>query len=131
MQLVNPQKPVQSAAYLVIAVLSAVTLAAEPLATALIGLVVAFGLTMSQEQIDALVTVVRIVAQILVSAGVVQYAATATKAQVTPMANPTLPEGAEVNVLGTEDSVVIAPTPPGPAGVPGGGGAAAEAGLDT
>lgn len=41
--------------------------------------------------------------------------------RVTPVANPTLPSGTSVNVQGTEDKVVIAPTPPGPTGVDSGG----------
>lgn len=120
MQLLDPQKPIQSVTYVVIAILSAVTLAAEPLASALIGLVVAFGAQLTQEQIDALITVVRIVAQILVSAGVVQFAANAQKAAVTPVANPTLPAGSVVNVQDSPDTVEIQPSPPGPVGIEGG-----------
>lgn len=39
----------------------------------------------------------------------------------TPTASPTLEAGTSVAVKGTTDSVVIQPTPPGPAGVEGGG----------
>ncbi len=39
----------------------------------------------------------------------------------TPVAAPTLPAVTEVAVKGTEDSVVIQPTPPGPYGVEGEG----------
>jgi hypothetical protein len=42
-----------------------------------------------------------------------------TQRQVTPVANPTLPADSVVKVQGTEDSVVIAPTPPGPTGIEG------------
>jgi hypothetical protein len=41
-------------------------------------------------------------------------------ARSTPVANPTLPSGTSVNVQGSSDSVVIAPSPPGPTGVEGG-----------
>ena len=37
----------------------------------------------------------------------------------TPTAAPTLPEGAEVTVQGTTDTVIVAPTPPGPIGIEG------------
>jgi hypothetical protein len=43
-----------------------------------------------------------------------------TQRQVTPVSHPTLPANTEVKVEGTEDSVVIQPTPPGPEGVEGG-----------
>lgn len=35
----------------------------------------------------------------------------------TPVKDPILPTGTEVTVQGTEDKVIIAATPPGPAGV--------------
>lgn len=38
----------------------------------------------------------------------------------TPTAAPTLKSGTEVKVQGTTDTVVIAPTPPGPTGIEGG-----------
>jgi hypothetical protein len=122
MQIVNPVKPVQSIAYVVIAVLAAITLSAEPLASALVQLFVAFGVALSQEQQDALITVVRIVAQILVSAGVVQFAAKQQEKNVTPMAAPVLPAGSVVTVEGSEDQVEIQPTPPGPVAIEGGSG---------
>lgn len=37
--------------------------------------------------------------------------------RVTPVSNPTLPQGSVVNVQGTEDKVEIQPTPPGPQGI--------------
>jgi len=40
-----------------------------------------------------------------------------TQRQTTPVSNPTLPADTTVNVQGTEDKVVIAPTPPGPTGI--------------
>lgn len=40
----------------------------------------------------------------------------------TPTASPTLATGTEVAVKGTSDSVVIAPSPPGPTGIEGGAG---------
>jgi hypothetical protein len=120
MQLVNPQTPVKSIAYIVMAVLGAVIVGAEPLATALVQLFIAFGGSMTPEQTDALITVVRIVAQLLVTAGVVQIAANRQSDAVTPVANPTLPADSVVNVQGTEDKVVIAASPPGPIGYDGG-----------
>lgn len=39
--------------------------------------------------------------------------------QSTPIAAPTLPEGTEVAVKGSEDKVIIAATPPGPEGIDG------------
>lgn len=44
-----------------------------------------------------------------------------TKSQVTPLANPTLPQGTSVNVQNSEDKVIIEKSPPGPVGVEGGG----------
>jgi hypothetical protein len=38
----------------------------------------------------------------------------------TPVANPTLKAGTSVNVQDSSDSVIIAPSPPGPQGVEGG-----------
>lgn len=38
----------------------------------------------------------------------------------TPISQPTLKAGTEVSVKDTSDSVIIAPTPPGPSGVEGG-----------
>ena len=40
----------------------------------------------------------------------------------TPTSAPTLPSGTEVAVKGTEDTVISAPTPPGPVGVSEGAG---------
>jgi hypothetical protein len=121
MKIVDPGRPVQSVAVVLMLVLSAITLSAEPLAAAVIQLVVALGVAMSPELQDALITVVRIVAQILVSAGVVQFAANLQKAAVTPVANPTLPAGSVVKVEGSEDQVEIQPSPPGPVAIEGGG----------
>lgn len=45
-----------------------------------------------------------------------------TQRQVTPVANPTLPANTEVKVEGTTDTVIVQPTPPGPAGIEGGAG---------
>lgn len=120
MQIVNPQKPVQSVAFLLIGVLSAITISAEPLAQALIALFVALGIAMSPDLQDALITIVRLVAQILVSAGVVQFAANLQKAAVTPIDNPTLAAGSIVNVEGTADQVEIQATPPGSTDIEGG-----------
>jgi hypothetical protein len=39
----------------------------------------------------------------------------------TPTAAPILAEGAEVTVKGTTDTVIVAPTPPGPIGIEGNG----------
>lgn len=39
----------------------------------------------------------------------------------TPTASPTLASGTEVSVAGSDDRVVIAPTPPGPTGIEGAG----------
>src|SRR5687768_4270479 len=39
----------------------------------------------------------------------------------TSISSPTLPANTEVSVQGTEDTVVIQPTPPGPTGADGGG----------
>lgn len=38
----------------------------------------------------------------------------------TPVAAPTLPADTEVTVKGTSDTVIVQPTPPGPAGIEGG-----------
>jgi hypothetical protein len=38
----------------------------------------------------------------------------------TPVSDPILPAGTSVKVEGTQDTVVVQPTPPGPAGVEGG-----------
>ena len=38
----------------------------------------------------------------------------------TPTSAPTLKQGTEVHVQGTEDTVIVQPTPPGPEGVEGG-----------
>jgi hypothetical protein len=45
----------------------------------------------------------------------------------TPVGNPTLPANTEVKVQGTEDTVVVQPTPPGPTGIE--GGAAEDGGV--
>jgi hypothetical protein len=50
-----------------------------------------------------------------------------TQRQTTPVANPTLPANTEVKVQGTEDTVVVQPTPPGPTGIE--GGAAEDGGV--
>lgn len=39
---------------------------------------------------------------------------------VTPTASPTLAEGTEVSVQGSEDKVIIEKSPPGPTGIEGG-----------
>lgn len=39
---------------------------------------------------------------------------------VTPTASPTLNEGTEVSVAGSEDKVIIEKSPPGPTGIEGG-----------
>ena len=121
MQMVNPNTPVKSIAYIVIALLSAVTLGAEPLASALVDLFIAFGGAMNDAQQEALITVVRIVAQLLISAGIVKVATDRQEAAVTPVANPSLPVGSTVNVIGSEDKVVIESSPPGPTGIEGDG----------
>lgn len=53
------------------------------------------------------------------NATIVAAAAVWAASRVTPVANPTLPAGTSVSVQGTEDKVVIAPTPPGPTGIEG------------
>lgn len=39
------------------------------------------------------------------------------RARSTPVASPRLPEGSAVRVEGTDDTVIVKPTPPGPVGV--------------
>lgn len=48
---------------------------------------------------------------------IVAAAAVWANMKATPVDNPTLPAGANVRVQGTEDHVIIRPTPPGPVGV--------------
>lgn len=51
------------------------------------------------------------------NAVIVAAAAVWAASRVTPVSNPTLPSGTSVRVQGTEDKVLIAPTPPGPVGI--------------
>lgn len=53
------------------------------------------------------------------NAVIVAAAAVWAATKVTPVASPTLPTGTSVKVQGTEDTVLIQPTPPGPVGVEG------------
>jgi hypothetical protein len=122
MQLVNPRKPVQGIAYIVIALLGAIIVGADPLVSAVLDALIAFGSTMTEAQRESIETLARIVFQLIGAAGIVKIGANVGESQVTPTAHPRLEAGSEVEVLSragnvTGDLVRIEASPPGPSAI--------------
>jgi hypothetical protein len=75
---------------------------------AAIALGTSFGLNWTGEQIGAVM---------IFSAALLSFV---LQRAVTPLSAPSLPAGSVVSVQGTQDTVEIQPTPPGPSGIEGG-----------
>ena len=85
-------------------------------AIGLISVVALFGFTIETSSVDKVLSVVFLILPLVASW-------LATRGAVTPIADPRLAAGTEVQVLNSEDTVIIQPSPPGPEGVEGGEGA--------
>ena len=78
-------------------------------AIGLVSIVALFGLTIEESSVDKVLSVVFLVLPLLASW-------LAARPATTPVADPVLPTGTHVSVEGTDDIVVVQPTPPGPVG---------------